>query len=250
MTPYYEDESVTIYHGDALDILPTLSGIGAVVTDPPYSSGGAFRGDRVGSTIAKYVDSGVSETAAYHREFAGDTRDQRSFLTWCGLWLNASRRASDEKAIVASFIDWRQLPTMTDALQVGGWVWRGIATWHKPGIRMQRARFSSSAEYVVWGTNGGWNDHDGCPQNVFACAPDSDKEHIAQKPASVMRWVMQIVPPNAVVLDPFMGSGATLRAAKDKGCRAIGIEVDEHYCELAATRCAQEALDLFGEAAA
>lgn len=240
MQPYYEDDAVTIYHGDALDLLPRLSGIGALITDPPYSSGGQFRGDRTNGTVAKYVHA---KTAAYRREFAGDTRDQRSFRAWCGLWLNAARHASTPDAIVASFTDWRQLPTMTDALQIGGWIWRGIATWWKPGIRMQRARFSSSAEYVVWGTNGGWVDHDGAPQNVFACAPVGDaKDHIAQKPVPVMRWILQIVPPGAVVLDPFMGSGATLRAAKDRGCPAIGIEVDEHYCELAARRCAQEVL--------
>lgn len=242
--PYYADDSVTIFLGDALDVLPTLSGIGAVVTDPPYSSGGAFRGDRTQGTITKYVDSGVPVTATYRREFAGDTRDQRSFLAWAGLWLNAARRACNPDAICASFIDWRQLPTMTDALQIGGWVWRGIATWHKPGIRMQRSRFSSSAEFVVWGTNGGWVDHDGCPQNVFACPPVSDKEHIAEKPGKVMRWVLQTVPPGAVVLDPFMGSGATLRGAKDRGLRAVGIEVDEHYCELAARNLGQDVLNL------
>lgn len=239
--PYYDDGRVTIYHGDALDILPQLDGIGAVITDPPYSSGGQFRGDRTNGTIAKYVHS---ETAAYRREFAGDTRDQRAFRIWCGLWLNAARHASIPDAIVASFIDWRQLPTMTDAIQIGGWVWRGIATWHKPGIRMQRARFSSSAEYVVWGTNGAWIDHDGAPQNVFACAPVGDaKEHIAEKPGPVMHWILQAVPPAVTVLDPFMGSGATLRAAKDRGCRAIGIEVDEFYCEVAARKLAQEVFD-------
>jgi site-specific DNA-methyltransferase (adenine-specific) len=249
MKPYYEDEHVTIYHGDALDVLPVLGGgIGAVVTDPPYSSGGAFRGDRTAGTVQKYVSS---DSQGYRREFGGDTRDQRGFSAWCGMWLNAARRVCDEKAIVASFIDWRQLPTMTDALQIGGWVWRGIATWHKPGIRMQRARFSSSAEFVCWGTNGQWVDHDGAPQNVFSCAPVSsgDKLHIAERPLPVMTWVLSVVPPGVVVLDPFMGSGATLRAAHLRGCKAIGIDADEHYCETAARRFDQGVLD-FGEAAA
>lgn len=241
MKPYYEDEAVVIYHGDALDVLPELSGLAGVVTDPPYSSGGAFRGDRTQSTLTKYVSSD-----SWNRErlddFTGDNRDQRGFLAWCSLWLTAARYASRPGAALASFIDWRQLPTLTDAVQAGGWVWRGMATWHKPGIRMQRGMFSGSAEYIVFATNGPKVDHDGAPQNVFACAPEPEKEHIAQKPAAVMRWILQTVPPGGAILDPFMGSGTTLRAAADLGRKAIGIEVNEAYCEIAAKRMAQGVL--------
>jgi site-specific DNA-methyltransferase (adenine-specific) len=240
--PYYQDGSVTIYHGDMFDILPTLSGVGAVITDPPYSSGGAFRGDRAMQTSAKYVNT---DTAAYRPEFAGDNRDQRSFLAWCALWMNAARQASIPSAVLCSFIDWRQLPMLTDAVQAGGWTWRGLATWWKPGIRMQRGAFSASAEYVVYATNGpAQTDFDGAVQNVFKCAPAPNKEHIAEKPADVMSWVVSVVAPSSLVLDPFMGSGSTLFAAKGKGHRAIGIEVEERYCEIAARRCSQETLDL------
>ena len=245
MRPYYSDDLVTLYHGDALEVIPTLAGIGAVVTDPPYSSGGAFRGDRTNSTVTKYVNS---DTAAYRREFAGDTRDQRAFGVWCTLWMNGCRSASEPGAVLASFIDWRQLPTLTDACQGGGWLWRGIATWWKPGIRMQRSRFSSSAEYVVYATNGEVIDHDGAPQNVFKCAPAKDKQHIAEKPREVMQWVLGTVPPRALVLDPFAGSGTTLVAAKDLGFRCVRIEVDERYCEITAKRLSQEVLQLGGAA--
>lgn len=240
MKPYYEAGGIQIWHGDCFDVLPHLSGIGAMVTDPPYSSGGQFRGDRMAQTSTKYVNSG---TSAYRPEFAGDNRDQHSFMVWAALWMTAARNASVPGAQVAIFTDWRQLPSVTDALQAGGWVWRGLATWWKPGIRMQRGTFSSSAEYVVHGTNGPTDsDFDGAVQNVFKCAPVSEKEHIAQKPEPVMRWLMQVVSPGAVVLDPFMGSGTTLRAAKDTGHAAIGIDSDERYCEMAATRLAQEVL--------
>ncbi len=239
--PYYEDAAVTIFHADCFDVLHDLTGIGAVVTDPPYSSGGAFRGDRAQQTTVKYVNS---DTAAYRPEFAGDSRDQRSFLAWCAMWLNAARRASDPGSVLASFIDWRQLPIFTDAVQAGGWTWRGLGTWWKPGTRMQRGRFSASAEYVVYATHGPAVDGRGSPQNVFACKIDVDRDHIAQKPADVMRWVLQLAPPAAVVLDPFMGTGSTLRAAKDLGHRVIGIDVDERYCEIAAKRSLQEVLDL------
>lgn len=88
LTPYYEKDGITIYHGDCMEVLHDLHGMGAVVTDPPYSSGGAFRGDRTQSTTAKYVQSG---TLAYRPEFAGDNRDQRSFAVWCSMWMNAAR---------------------------------------------------------------------------------------------------------------------------------------------------------------
>ncbi len=243
--PYFSDDVVTIYHGDVLDVLPSIDGIGAVVTDPPYSSGGAFRGDRTASTLTKYVNS---DTAAYRPEFAGDTRDQRAFAAWCTLWMNGCRQASVSGAVLASFIDWRQLPTLTDAVQGGGWIWRGLATWWKPGIRMQRSRFSSSAEYIVYATNGEVIDHDGAPQNVFKCAPAPEKQHIAEKPLQVMHWILGAVPPRTTVLDPFMGSGTTLRAAKDLGFKSIGIDVDERYCEMAAARLSQSVLDFGGVA--
>ena len=242
MKPYYEHAGITIYHGDSFDLLHGLTGIDAVVTDPPYSSGGAFRGDRAMQTSTKYVNS---DTAAYRPEFAGDNRDQRAFMVWCTLWLNAARQASRSGAVLASFIDWRQLPTLTDAVQCGGWTWRNLATWWKPGIRMQRGQFSGSAEYVIYGTNGPVSsDFDGAVQNVFRCAPVGDKDHIAEKPVEVMRWIMSVVSPSSVVLDPFMGSGTTLRAAKDCGHSAIGIDVDERYCEIAAKRLSQEVLPL------
>lgn len=245
MEPYYEDDQVTIYHGDMFDVLPDLSGIGAVITDPPYSSGGAFRGDRAQQTSVKYVNS---TTQAYRPEFAGDNRDQRSFLAWCALWMNAARVASVPGAPIAAFIDWRQLPVMTDAVQAGGYIWRGIAVWSKKYGRANPAGFSSACEFVVWGTNGAAIEGHDYPPGVFEAAPTKNREHIAQKPEEVMNWVVRMAAPGAVVLDPFMGSGTTLRAAANIGRRAIGIEVDERYCEIAANRMQAQVLDFGGAA--
>jgi len=237
LKPYHSEPGITIYLGDCFEVLHDLEGVGAVVTDPPYSSGGAFRGDRTASTVSKYVQTG---TAEYRPEFAGDNRDQRSFAAWSAMWLNAARLACVPGAVLASFIDWRQLPTLTDTVQAGGWTWRNVATWWKPGIRMQKGRFSSSAEFVVYGTNGpAILPGKGTPQNVFQCAVDRERDHIAQKPLPVMQWILQAIPPGVRVLDPFMGSGATLRAAKDSGHPAIGIECDEAACEIAARRLSQ-----------
>jgi site-specific DNA-methyltransferase (adenine-specific) len=245
MTPYYEDDACTIYHGDALDILPDLSGIGAVITDPPYSSGGAYRGDRIRSTVSKYTHSG---TVDKYPEFTGDHLDQRAFMMWAEAWLRLCRQISLDGAVVCSFIDWRQLPALSDAMQFAGWSWRGVAVWDKGFGRPIPGRFSNASEFVAWGSNGGIAEREVYPPGVFRHGAATDKTHIAQKPMEVMRWVMQVVAPGALVIDPFMGSGTTLRAAKDCGHKAIGIEVVERYCEIAARRLGQEVLDLGGAA--
>lgn len=239
MKPYYEKAGIVIYLGDCFDVLHGLSGIGAVVTDPPYSSGGAFRGDRMQGTVTKYVNS---DCAAYRPEFAGDNRDQRSFVVWCAMWLNAARKACVLGAPLVSFIDWRQLPSLTDAVQAGGWTWRNIATWHKTAGRYQKGRFSSSAEYLVYGTNGPADEGQSSPCNVFNAQIVREKQHIAEKPIPVMQWALGVVPVGVSVLDPFMGSGATLHAARNMGHPAVGIDCDERNCEIAAKRLAQGVL--------
>jgi site-specific DNA-methyltransferase (adenine-specific) len=240
--PYYEENGITIYHGDCLEILPCLESVDAVITDPPYSSGGQFRGDRARSTTEKYVTAQFINRS----EFSGDNLDQRVFMVWSSWWLAAARSACNDGAVLCAFSDWRQIPAMTDAIQCGGWVWRNIATWWKPGCRMIKGRFSSSAEYVIYATNGAHNsDGERAVQNVLSCATltGDDKEHIAEKPIEVMNWILSVTKPLAVTLDPFMGSGTTLVAAKQLGRKAIGIEIEEKYCEIAVKRLAQGVFD-------
>ncbi|KKL45830.1 hypothetical protein LCGC14_2351690 [marine sediment metagenome] len=240
--PYYEADGVTIYHGEARSVIPHVSAYDALVTDPPYSSGGMMRSDRVMPTTVKYVNS---DTCAERPEFSGDNRDQRSYLSWCSLWMSEALLRAKPRSHILVFTDWRQLPTTTDAIQCGGWVWRGLATWWKPGIRMQRGGFSHSAEYLVWGTAGSWDrDNPHAPQNVLKFRPVLDKIHIAEKPEDLLQQIVPFAPPGGTILDPFMGSGTTLVAAKNLGRRAIGIEIEERYCEIAAQRLCQTVLDL------
>lgn len=244
MTPFFQDSRTTIYNGEVLDALLQLDNVGAIITDPPYSSGGQFRGDRAQSTVTKYVRS---DAIAYRPEFAGDSRDQRSFFAWMTLWLSLARVNAPEGAPIALFTDWRQLPIMSDALQAGGWTWRGIAIWDKGYGRPTAGRFSNAAEYLLYGSNGPMPAREVYPPGIFHSPTVKDKVHIAQKPEDVMRWALSIVPPGATVLDPFMGSGSTLRAALDLGYKAVGIELDPHYCEIARDRLAQQVLDFGGE---
>ncbi len=242
MEPYYQDSAVTIYHGDCREILPAIDPVDAVITDPPYSSGGQFRGDRAQKTTAKYVSSDSIDTC--RSEFSGDNLDQRAFLSWAALWMAQCFRASKDGAVILAFSDWRQVPVMTDAIQHGGWVWRNLVTWWKPGVRMQRGRFSASSEFVIYASRGVPTPGELSPQNVLRCrhVGGEAKEHIAEKPAELLRLLSGVTPAGSTILDPFMGSGTTLRAAKDLGRKSIGIEIEERYCEIAAKRMAQETL--------
>lgn len=227
MTPYYQDDAVTIYHGDAFDVLPNLPDlVDALITDPPYSSGGMTRGDRMQKTVAKYVQTGQ---IIQRSEFTGDNRDQRSYLAWVSLWMTAARNAAKDGSAFALFTDWRQLPITTDAVQAGGWVWRGIGVWDKTPAARPQSGLSAQSEYVVWGTSGPNGIGDIYLPGVYreASPRGVEKQHIAQKPAGVMRWLCALAPEGGTVLDPFMGSASTLFAAKSIGRRAIGIEIEE-----------------------
>jgi site-specific DNA-methyltransferase (adenine-specific) len=234
-----------IHHGDSLAVLRSLpdGSIDAVITDPPYSSGGMFRGDRTKDTGDKYVvDQGQDKKA----DFMGDNRDQRSFGYWCALWLSECHRAAKPGALLAVFCDWRQLPTMTDAVQSGGWVWRGIVPWNKTeSTRPTKGWFRSQCEYLIVAAKGipALYDHTGksdaaCLAGFFVCPVERDTVHQTQKPVSVMRWLCGVIPKGGVVLDPFAGSGTTGVGALLEGRDFIGCELSEHYVAIARRRCA------------
>ena len=244
MTPYASGKRWTLYAGNALQVLPLLpdASVDGLITDPPYSSGGQFRGDRMGSTTSKYLSTDSAQKE-YLPQFAGDNRDQRAFGLWCSLWIGECLRIVRPGRAAVLFTDWRQLPTTTDALQLGGFVWRGIAPWIKPDARPQMGRIAAAAEYAVWGTAGPSADDEaiGCiPGFCTKSSPrGDDREHVTQKPIEVMAWLMGIVPREGAVLDPFCGSGSTGVAAISSGRSFIGCEIEPGYLDIAARRLAQ-----------
>lgn len=234
VTPYYAAHGVEIHHGDVLEVVPSLDVCDALITDPPYSSGGAFRADRAKQTSVKYSSSLVVASIA----FAGDNRDGRSFLAWCSLWLSAcfNRLADHASALVWS--DWRQVPTLSDALQCGGFTWGGLGVWHKKTGRPERVGFGHVHELVLHGVRGSRDAeaHAYSAPGVFLNPLERERVHLAQKPLAVMEWLVPFCPEGGRVLDPFMGSGSTLLAAQNLGRRAVGIDADERWCETAAER--------------
>ena len=135
--------SAVLYRGDCLEVMREVSGVDAVLTDPPYSSGGQYRTDRCGkSAAAKYSKAEIDRTP----DFSGDNRDQRSFGFWSTLWASLALQSCKPGAVAGFFTDWRQLPTTTDYMQAGGWVWRGIFAWAK---RYSRTPFNGTAEISV-----------------------------------------------------------------------------------------------------
>lgn len=243
--------SATLYQGDALEILPTLpSGIDGLVTDPPYSSGGMMRGDRMQSTVTKYVQGG-SEGAAHNVEFMGDNRDQRSWQYWMCLWLAAAQAKLKPGAYAMCFTDWRQLPVLTDAFQAGGMVWRGLIPWDKTESSRapHKGYFRHQCEYVVWGSNGPLPaaTHGGpWPGLVRQRVDHRQKLHMTGKPVELMSDLIQCVQPGGVILDPFMGSASTGIAALMQGRQFIGIEKSEHYFDVACKRVELQLLSASG----
>lgn len=229
---------ITLHLGNCLTVMREMpsESVDAVITDPPYSSGGAMRGDRMVATSLKYTNTG---TMIERPEFQGDNKDQRAFALWCEMWLSECYRIAKPGAFIYLFTDWRQLPAVTDVMQLGGFVWRGIVPWNKTeAARPQMGRFTAQCEYLVWGSKGA------LPVHVPVCAPgfftyvvkQADKFHITGKPTALMKDVLQVVPAGAVVFDPFMGSGTTGVAAAQTGRSFIGIEIDPVYYDIAKRR--------------
>ncbi len=232
----------TLYLGDSLEMLQRLgeASVDAVITDPPYSSGGAFRGDRTVDTKTKYLSSGSSNHEKT-QDFGGDSRDQRGFHFWSALWAAAALRVAKPGSPALFFSDWRQLPISTDYMQAGGWVWRGVVPWAKKTARPQMGRFSAQCEYVLFGSAGPMplERGVGCLPGFYEFSYPSDREHITQKPVELMRAMVEICTPGGVVMDPFMGSGTTGVAAMESGRGFVGCEQNPEYFAISCRRIQQ-----------
>ncbi len=184
----------------------------------------------------------MSGTSRQFADFAGDNRDQRGLLAWSSLWLAECLRLTEPGGCLLMFTDWRQLPLFTDAVQAGGWVWRGIVPWDKTeAARPQKGWFRAQCEYVITASKGSMGKEQERPgpclpryfrQSVQA----SEKLHATGKPVPLMRELLKVVRPGGRILDPFMGSGSTLLAAFENGLEADGIEMVAEIHSIACSR--------------
>lgn len=243
MTPYYDDGDCTIYHGDALEVLAALAEvpIDAVVTDPPYASGSR-------------TEASKSSSGAMVRNVRFQTPIENDQMTTTGfVWLlrqtaMALRPMLPEGGSFLSFIDWRQWPNLVGALETCNYRVQGMIVWDKGSIGMGNG-FRAQHELICHASRGVPTIHDRSCGNVLRAGRQELVDHPSPKPQALMARLIEVVtPPSGLVLDPFMGAGTTLRAARDVGRKAIGIEYEERYCEIAAKRLGQEAFDFGGAA--
>lgn len=237
MTKDCLSDSVTLYHGDALGILATLpdASIDAVLTDPPYSSGGVTMGARQADPAQKYQSSGVKKQ---YPPMLGDAKDQRSWTMWCTLWLGECWRIAREGAPLMVFTDWRQLPALSDAVQAAGWSWRGIIAWDKRSSRPQIGKFRQQCEYVLFATKGRFVAHTrACLPGVYSYPViPVQKVHLTSKPVALIEGLLAVTAPQASVLDPFMGGGSVGEACIRTGRGYVGMELSREYYDISRTR--------------
>lgn len=213
-----------VHLGDAALVLRELppDSFDAVIADPPYSSGGLWTGTRKRPPEEKYAS--WARAAA----FAGDGRDQRSYGRWLAWWLAGALRVARSSAYVAVFTDWRQIAATVDALQMGGWLYRGIIPWTKRRGRYRPAPgFANAAEFVVWG---GAPEFRGAPSilGVLEGEIGTACGHLTEKPVEILEALLTPCPAGGRVLDPFAGSGTAGVAAKRTGREYLGFELDRH----------------------
>ena len=212
MKPYYEQDGIVIYHGDCRAVLPQLERVDVVVTDPPYSVGRAEGEFAASGNIAVSLHM-ASEKAPSMFVFGTSSGRGIEFIRSSIRTLNHCR-----------VLCWHRRYVNSPA--AGPWRW-DLVLIHGFG----KAAFGRPEASSLIQTDG-----------TQALAIETG--HKAPVPVGVMAHLYKPFAPAGVLLDPFMGSGASLLAAKQLGGRAIGIEIEERYCERAAQRLAQDAFDL------
>lgn len=226
-TPYYSDDLVTLYHGDALEVLPGMSA-DLAVTDPPYGiSDAPLTGDEGGKRRSSNTwhpdstwDTGILP------QWPAEVAQAAPVIAWFGHWRKRLEVEESMPMPLRCEIVWAKNTHVGPPCPAA---MRDERIWIFGTEGIKPTRF----ETTVW-------DSPVIPSWEF-------KHHKNEKPLALMTRLVSWLP-GATVLDPFAGSGTTLLASRLLGRRSIGVELDERYCEIAAKRLAQGVLD-FGASA-
>jgi len=222
MNPYYEDESVKIYHGDCKEILPQLEKADLLITDPPYEQSSA------GGGLIKQRET-----------FQKIGKDLSSF-NLDDFWSPLLHCTKNKHAYI--FCSRSTLPLLCRHADAQELNWDILIYGKNNPIPMKNNRYLSSFEFLFFmrGTNCYWNNHATFSHyskiKMVNCIP-STFGHPTEKNVNIIQELIDVSSlENHVIIDPFLGSGTTLVAAKNLGRKAIGIELEEKYCEIAAKR--------------
>lgn len=208
VTPYYDDGNVTIYHGDCRDVLPALpdESVQLVLTDPPYPEEYSYVWDTLGVQAARLLQHGgslVTLLGHYQLPYVIEALKPLRYWWLCGMDQQPSINRLIGKQVGVSF-----KPAL--------WYVKGTRRRSDNGLYPVDMRGSGGGDkrFHEWGQPVGWFQH----------------------------WIEHLTRPGETILDPFMGAGTTIRAAKDCGRRVIGIELEGHYCDATVGRLAQGSL--------
>jgi DNA modification methylase len=244
VTPYFDDGQVVIYHGDVLEVLASIeTSVDAVITDPPYASGTRMEAHKSASgAMLRKTTERNAQTRFGDRPIELDQMTTTGFIWLMRAVGQACRMMLPEGGSFLSFIDWRQWPNLVGALETCNFRVQGMIVWDKGHFGLGNG-FRGQHELVCHASKGVPTIYDKGCGNVLQFSRQEPIDHPSPKPPGLMERLIEVVtPPGGTVLDPFMGSGTTLLAAKALGCKAIGVEIEERYCETAAKRLAQGSL--------
>lgn len=207
MKPYYDEGGITIYCGDSREILPSLVGVDSVVTDPPYGIDYEHGSRKGGVKLGTDGERVIGDDEPF---------DPAYLLGYPTVVLWGANHYADRLPAARGWLVWDKRD--------------GIAPNDQSDCELAWTNRLTVARLFTRYWNGG--------------GIGEKRWHPTQKPIALMRWCLELVPDAQTILDPYMGSGTTLRAAKDLGRKAIGIELREDYCAIAVERLRQSAFDL------
>lgn len=230
--------SYTLHQGDCLEVLRTLpdASVDAIVTDPPYCSGGMTEAQRKGATC-QGMDIATADEAR-RVWFTSDAMTTNGFLFLMRSIANEGLRLLKDGGSMLCFCDWRMYPMLAGAIESSGMRLQNMVVWDKGSAGLGRG-FRPQHELIIHVVKGVGVYHSNNGTNVCGCkrVHGMDKQHPTQKPIKLMRELMEVVAPSGgLILDPFMGSGSTGLAAILEGFRLIGIEREAEYVAIARAR--------------